>query len=163
MKISRHCLDDKDRLMLYNRNIRSGSKEYLKMERFFKQPAEHYAKGKDGGAMYNGNFTYPRISIKETGARMRRICKAKGITVADIQKALFLASNQAVYDWFNGRNLPALNNLYALARLLDVPMEALIVEEGMETENAPNVSESAQDNLKKRVLIYTDEIQKRCA
>lgn len=54
------------------------------------------------------------------------------MSVLTIQTALCLGSNQAVYDWFNGKTMPTVHNLYALSKLLNVSMEALLVEEGKE-------------------------------
>ena len=39
-----------------------------------------------------------------------------------------LASPQAVYRWLRGSNMPSVDNLYALSRFLDVPMDNVIVE-----------------------------------
>ena len=36
------------------------------------------------------------------------------------------SARQSVYDWFRGKNLPTLDNLYALSRLLMVPMDTLV-------------------------------------
>lgn len=60
------------------------------------------------------------------------MCKRKNISVAYIQTALCLGSNQAIYDWFNGKTMPTVYNLYALSKLLNVSMQSLLVEEGWE-------------------------------
>ena len=75
------------------------------------------------------DFEYPVIDAERTGSLLRFICKGKNITVKDIQKHLHIASNQAIYDWFNGKTLPSLNNMYALSHLVNVPMERLLVSE----------------------------------
>lgn len=77
--------------------------------------------------MSRNQFQYPQIDMKETGRLLREFSRHKGITVKEIQKALGIASNQAIYDWFNGKNLPTLNNFYALSRLLGISMECMIV------------------------------------
>lgn len=79
-----------------------------------------------------GEFTYPRISMKASGYKLRWICKQKGWSVLDIQTALCLGSNQAIYDWFNGKTMPTVYNLFALSKLLKVSMETLLVEEGVQ-------------------------------
>lgn len=82
--------------------------------------------------MQNEKFCYPKISMKASGRKLRYICKRKYVSVLNIQRALCLGSNQAVYDWFNGKTMPTVHNLYALSKLLNVSMESLLVEEGRE-------------------------------
>lgn len=82
-------------------------------------------------------YEYPKISAKKTGARLRSLCKSRGVSVGEIQKELGLSSNQAVYSWFNGKNLPSLDNFYALSRLLGVAMDAMTVEEEAWEEETP--------------------------
>lgn len=80
--------------------------------------------------MKKEGFEYPIIDAKRTGAWLRCICKYKKLTVKDLQRNLHIASNQAIYDWFNGKTLPSLNNMYALSRLVNVPIEQMLLGEG---------------------------------
>ena len=73
-------------------------------------------------------FQYPKIDAKKTGKRIRELCIEKGLSVTQIQKFLFIGSNQCIYSWFSGRTLPQLDTLYALASLLEVTMDELIVK-----------------------------------
>ncbi len=72
----------------------------------------------------------PTIDVKETGANLRRIMDERGITVKDVQEYLNLASVQSVYYWWNGTNMPTIDNLYALGQLLHVPIDAIICGNG---------------------------------
>ena len=72
-------------------------------------------------------FHYPEIDSKRTGKRIRELCNQKGLTVTQIQEFLFIGSNQAIYSWFSGRTLPKIDSLFALASLLEVTMDELIV------------------------------------
>ena len=76
----------------------------------------------------NYTFHYPKIDSKKTGEKIRDLCKQKGLTVTRIQDFLFIGSNQCIYSWFNGRTLPRLDSLLALASLLEVIMDELIVK-----------------------------------
>ena len=69
---------------------------------------------------------YPVINVERTGKRIQRICEKRGISAREIQEFMGFAARQSVYDWFRGKNLPALDNLYALSRLLMVPMDTLV-------------------------------------
>lgn len=72
-------------------------------------------------------FTYPQIDMKKTGANIRRLCKEKDCTVRELQELLHIGSNQAIYNWFNGKALPSPDNLVALAELLDTPIDNLLI------------------------------------
>ena len=67
------------------------------------------------------------IDIEKTGKTIKEMCRIRNISVKDIQENLFIGSFQAVYAWFAGKSLPSLDNLYRLSRLLNVPMDSLIV------------------------------------
>lgn len=67
-----------------------------------------------------------QIDMKRTGAKIKKLCKEKGITVKDIQKELCIGAFQSVYDWFSGKSLPSLDNFFYLSKLLKVQMEDMI-------------------------------------
>ena len=73
-------------------------------------------------------FVYPVIDLTATGAHLKELLEERGVTVQDIQEAMGLASPQAVYRWLRGSNMSSVDNLYALSRFLDVPMDNVIVE-----------------------------------
>ena len=74
---------------------------------------------------------FPRINMKETGKWLRFLCKRELLAVAEVQKLLQIASNQAIYAWFNGKALPSLDNMCALSRVLRMPLDDLLVLEGV--------------------------------
>lgn len=69
---------------------------------------------------------FPQIDIYSTGQNIKRIMERKGITVKDIQGYLELGTPQSIYHWFAGRNLPTIDNLYALSELFCVPLDILV-------------------------------------
>ncbi|MDC7290031.1 helix-turn-helix domain-containing protein [Blautia schinkii] len=70
---------------------------------------------------------YPVIDIARTGQNIKRIMKFKGLTVKGIQEFLELSTPQSIYHWFDGRNLPTIDNLYALSELFHLPVDALLI------------------------------------
>ncbi len=70
---------------------------------------------------------YPTIDMKATGMRIRRIMNQRKFTVKDVQKYLNLSSVQSIYHWLNGQSVPAVDNLYALSELFQIPVDAMIV------------------------------------
>lgn len=68
------------------------------------------------------------IDIKLTGQRIKELCSQKGITVKQIQKELNIGAFQSIYNWFSGKTLPTLDNFYYLSKILNVPMESMLIE-----------------------------------
>jgi transcriptional regulator with XRE-family HTH domain len=70
---------------------------------------------------------YPVIDVTRTGQNIKYIMKMKGLSVKDIQEFLELSTPQSIYHWFDGRNLPTIDNLYALSALFHMPMDVLLI------------------------------------
>ncbi|MBR1597582.1 MAG: helix-turn-helix transcriptional regulator [Lachnospiraceae bacterium] len=70
---------------------------------------------------------YPVIDIIATGNNIKSIMQSRNITVKDIQQFLGLETPQSVYHWLNGRNMPTIDNLYALSELFQMPIDAIII------------------------------------
>ena len=121
---------------------------------------------------YGGEYMQ-RVDVGKTGRRMKEICRRRKISVKDIQEKLFIGSYQAIYAWFSGKSLPSLDNLYRLSRLLNVPMDWMIVgqqEKYLVDVQCGNVVRSfenrdAFDNkeMQDRILIYYMNITNEAA
>lgn len=72
-------------------------------------------------------FTFPIIDITQTGQRIKSVCTSRGYSVKRLQELLQIGARQSIYDWYNGKTLPSLDNLLALSRLFKVPIEDFIV------------------------------------
>ena len=72
---------------------------------------------------------FPVINLAETGRAIERRRRQAGLTVRDLQTYFGFEYPQAIYKWQHGECLPSVDNLLALARLLKVPMEDLLVYE----------------------------------
>ncbi|MDE7243230.1 MAG: helix-turn-helix domain-containing protein [Oscillospiraceae bacterium] len=70
---------------------------------------------------------FPVIDLQATGANILRLRKAKGFSVRDLQQYFGFEEPQAIYKWQRGKCLPAVDNLYALSVLLEVPMNEILV------------------------------------
>ena len=44
----------------------------------------------------------------------------------NIQNYLGFATSQSIYHWFAGRNMPSIDNLYALSELFGVPVDEML-------------------------------------
>lgn len=101
-------------------------------------------------------YKYPMIDAKKTGDWLRYLCRRNHITVKEIQERLQISSNQAIYAWFNGKTLPSLNNLYALANLIGMAMDDMVVD---------NIHEHpffrCVNSYEKRLFLYNYKIRQR--
>ena len=83
--------------------------------------------------------TYPSIDLKATGNRIKQLRKERNLRVQDISDYMGFMEPQAVYKWQRGESLPSVDNLFALSRLFDTPMESILMEHE-EAENASSFS-----------------------
>jgi transcriptional regulator with XRE-family HTH domain len=96
---------------------------------------------------------YPMIDMIRTGQNIKRIMQLKGLKVKDIQEYLELSTPQSIYHWFDGRNLPTIDNLYALSELFRLPVDALLI--GNRKYNF-----RCQNDFCRRMFIYYERISK---
>lgn len=83
---------------------------------------------------------YPVIDMKRTGVNIKRIRKERDISVLELQQFLGLASQQAIYQWQRGINLPTVDHLCALSCLFGVSMnEILVLKEPMRGDSLNTV------------------------
>ena len=59
--------------------------------------------------------------------------KDKGITARELQIIMDFPYVQTIYNWFAGKNMPTIDNLVVLAKILAVPMHDLVVTSLVET------------------------------
>lgn len=67
------------------------------------------------------------IDVKASGKRMHDIAKARDRTLASIADEMEM-DYRDLFKWFDGKYTPSVQNLYNLAKVLNVDMEVLIVE-----------------------------------
>ena len=70
---------------------------------------------------------FPVIDLAATGANILRLRRARGLSVRDLQEYFGFEEPRAIYKWQGGRNLPTVDNLYALGALFGVPLEEILV------------------------------------
>ena len=70
---------------------------------------------------------FPVIDMYATGRNIRSLRLKRGLTVKDIQEYFGFEEPRAIYKWQNGETLPSVDNLYALSRLLETPMDQILV------------------------------------
>ena len=70
---------------------------------------------------------YPVIDVAATGENILRLRKERELTVREVQKFFGFEEPTAIYMWQRGENLPSLDNMVALARLFNLPIEDILV------------------------------------
>lgn len=72
----------------------------------------------------------PAIDMIATGRNIERLRRAAGLSVRELQEVFGFATPQAIYKWQRGSALPTLDNMAALARVLHVSIEDILIYEG---------------------------------
>ena len=69
----------------------------------------------------------PVVDLKLTGQNIAVLRQRSGISVRELQTMLGFATPQAIYKWQRGETLPTVENLVALAFILGVDIEDILV------------------------------------
>ena len=89
--------------------------------------------------MEKSKYAFSTINLRETGINLHRIMNKRGITPKDIKEFLNLGSIQTVYNWFNGLNMPTVDNLYALSLFLQDAIDEIFCGNGRAIKPEPIV------------------------
>lgn len=78
-------------------------------------------------------YLKPVLDLAATGVKIKTVMKDKGITARELQIIMDFPYVQTIYNWFAGKNMPTIDNLVVLAKILAVPMDDLVVTSLVET------------------------------
>ena len=67
-----------------------------------------------------------KLNKKETGLKIYRFIEDSGKSKTEIAEFLELETPRVIYDWVNGNKMPSVENLFNLAKFLNVQMEDLL-------------------------------------
>ena len=79
-------------------------------------------------------FLKPVLDLDATGTKIKTLMKQRGITPRLLQILLNFPYVQTVYNWFAGKNMPTLDNLVVLAKVLNVAMDDIVVTKMVDVE-----------------------------
>lgn len=96
---------------------------------------------------------FPTINKRETGKNLRRIMDMRGLSAKDVQEYLGLGCVQSVYRWFDGINMPTIDNLYALSGLFQLPMDAIV------RGNRESIALEKLDSRVERLQMYYEKLK----
>ena len=74
----------------------------------------------------------PYIDMEATGKNITHLREEAGLSVNQLQERLCYTSTQAIYKWQRGASMPSLDNLVALASILEVRVDDILVTTGTE-------------------------------
>ena len=72
-------------------------------------------------------MNYPVIDLEATGRNIRRLREVKSVSVRELAHFLGLSDVQPIYKWQRGVTLPSIDNLLALSKYLNTPIEQILV------------------------------------
>ena len=76
----------------------------------------------------------PTINITATGDNIKKMRKAAGLTVKDLQNIFGFGTPQAIYKWQNGTALPTVDNLVVLATVFGCRIDDILVVNATEVQ-----------------------------
>ena len=71
---------------------------------------------------------YPILDLQATGQQIKKLRKERQMSVTDICEYMGFENPQAVYKWQRGESLPTVDNLFALSRLFETPIDNILCE-----------------------------------
>ena len=79
-------------------------------------------------------YLKPVLDLEATGTKIKTLMKQRGITPRQLQILLDFPYVQTVYNWYQGKNMPTIDNLVVLAQILGVTMDDIVVTRMVEME-----------------------------
>lgn len=70
---------------------------------------------------------YPVLDMQATGRRIRELRQEHRISIQTLRERMQLESVQAIYKWERGASVPSLDNLILLSKILETPIESILV------------------------------------
>ena len=78
---------------------------------------------------------YRVLDLQATGQNIKRLCDEQGISAEQLRHIMGVESVQSCYKWFSAKNLPELSNLIILSKVLEVPIEQILVTRHIDIDN----------------------------
>ena len=82
---------------------------------------------------------FPQIDVRATGQNIERLLTQRQISVRTLQTYFGFDTPRAIYKWLRGEHLPSVDHLFALSRLLQVPLQDILVELQQDDQDVPPI------------------------
>ena len=80
---------------------------------------------------------FPIIDVRATGQNIDRLIKERQISVRTLQTYFGFDTPRAIYKWLRGEHLPSVDHLYALGKLLNTPLQDILIERSQDDQDVP--------------------------
>lgn len=82
---------------------------------------------------------FPTINVRKTGQNITRLLNERQITVRELQSYYGFDTPRAIYKWLRGEHLPSVDHLFALSRLVQVPLQDILIEQTQDDQDVPPI------------------------
>ena len=82
---------------------------------------------------------FPQIDVRATGQNIDQLLKQHHISIRTLQTFFGFDSPRAIYKWLRGEHLPSVDHLFALSRLLQIPLQDILVELQRDDQDVPPI------------------------
>lgn len=80
---------------------------------------------------------FPLIDIRSTGQNIERLVKERQLSIRTLQTYFGFDTPRAIYKWLRGEHLPSVDHLFALSKLLRVPIQDILIEQENDGQDVP--------------------------
>lgn len=80
---------------------------------------------------------FPQIDVRATGQNIEQLLKQRHISIRTLQTFFGFDSPRAIYKWLRGEHLPSVDHLYALGKLLNIPLQDILVGRSQDDRDVP--------------------------
>lgn len=94
---------------------------------------------------------FPIIDVRATGQNIDRLIKERQISVRTLQTYFGFDTPRAIYKWLRGEHLPSVDHLFALSKLLRVPMQDILIEQMQDDQDVHPIFKGS---LREFLMIY---------
>lgn len=96
------------------------------------------------------------IDMLMTGQLIKRLVSERGYSVSEVQERLGLSCPQPIYRWYKGQNIPSVDNLFIMSRMLGLHMEDLLIQR----DDSICIMEVEENkNIKMRLLTFIKKLK----
>ena len=75
-------------------------------------------------------MNYPVINMTATGMNIKNMMKKNGCRVTAVAELLGMSDKSAIYKWFRGESIPAIETMLILCNALGIEIKELLVIDG---------------------------------
>lgn len=80
---------------------------------------------------------FPQIDVRATGQNIDWLLKQHHISIRTLQAFFGFDSPRAIYKWLRGEHLPSVDHLYALGKLLNTPLQDILIGQSQDDQDVP--------------------------